>query len=434
MYPTNDELLNAIRLGEDSSLELKAVVFSGSKIKGPGRDELAEEMVAFANAKGGVIILGVDDTNRKITGIPLSRLEEVELLVREVANDSIEPPLYLDIHRIELPDALGNVVPVIRIDIDRSLFVHAAKGRYLYRVGSSKRPMSPDFLARLMQQRSQARLIRFDEQVVPGAPLDALAPKLIRRYRTERSDMDEQVYLRKMSIIGEDQDGVLRPTVCGVLMGTLNPRQYLPHAFIQAVAYRGDLHNAFQQLDAYQLDKQDITGPLDAQVQGGLQFIARNMRIGGTKSAGRSDTPQYDLTAVFEALVNAVAHRDYSICASKIRLRVYRDCLQLFVPGALSNSMEVASLPLRQSTRNEAISSLLARTRVEIPIEGFHVSRDFMMDKRGEGVTLILDRSERLSGKRPVYELIDESELVLTIFAAEVHPSGNSATSDQYLA
>jgi predicted HTH transcriptional regulator len=230
-------------------------------------------------------------------------------------------------------------------------------------------------------------------------------------------------------MLGEDQDGVLRPTVCGVLMGTANPHEYLSHAFIQAVAYRSDLKNAQQQLEAYQLDKQDITGPLDTQVRGALQFIARNMRTGGSKSVGRSDTPQYDLTAVFEALVNAVAHRDYSIYASKIRLRVFRDCLQLFVPGALSNSMEVGSLPLRQATRNEAISSLLARTRVEIPIEGFHVSRDFMMDKRGEGVTLILDRSEQLSGKRPVYELIDESELVLTIYAAEVEPSGDAAAS-----
>jgi hypothetical protein len=84
--------------------------------------------------------------------------------------------------------------------------------------------------------------------------------------------------------------------------------------------------------------------------------------------------------------------------------------------------MEVASLPLRQSTRNEAISSLLARTRADIPISGFQGSRDYLMDKRGEGVTLILARSERLSGKRPVYELIDECELVLTIFAAELLP------------
>jgi predicted HTH transcriptional regulator len=265
-------------------------------------------------------------------------------------------------------------------------------------------------------------MIRFDEQIVPNAPLSALSPELIRRYRTERSDLNDEVYLRKLAVIGEDLDGVLRPTVCGVLMGTAHPEQYLPHAFIQAVAYHGKYEVTPQQLEAYQIDRQDITGPLDAQVHAALQFVARNMRVAGTKSLGRTDLPQYDLTAVFEALVNAVAHRDYSIHASKIRLRMYRDCLRLYVPGALSNSMEVASLPLRQSTRNEAISSLLARTRADIPISGFQGSRDYLMDKRGEGVTLILARSERLSGKRPVYELIDECELVLTIFAAELLP------------
>jgi len=420
MYPTIEELLRAIRLGEDSSLELKEVVFSGGKIKGPERDNLAEVMAAFANAKGGVIILGVDDKSREVTGIPVARLEEVELLVREVAHDSIDPTLSLDIRRIELPDTLGELRAVLRLDIDRSLFVHAAKGRYFCRVGSSSRPMSPEYLSRLMQQRSQARLIRFDEQIVSNARVDSLSSELTDRFRTGRSGADRLVFLRKISMIGEDQEGVLRPTVCGVLMGMHDPREYLTHAFIQAVAYRSDYRAAHDHLQAYQLDHQDITGPLDAQVRSALQFVARNMQIGGTKSLGRTDVPQFDLTAVFEALVNAVAHRDYAIAASKIRLRLYRDCLRLCVPGALSNSMEVASLPLRQATRNEAITSLLARTPVDVPVDGVQIERSFMMDKRGEGVGLILDRSEQLSGKRPVYELIDESELVLTIFAAGV--------------
>ncbi len=71
-------------------------------------------------------------------------------------------------------------------------------------------------------------MIRFDEQIVPNAPLSALSPELIRRYRTERSDLNDEVYLRKLAVIGEDLDGVLRPTVCGVLMGTAHPEQYLP--------------------------------------------------------------------------------------------------------------------------------------------------------------------------------------------------------------
>ncbi len=427
MYQTIEELLRAIRLGEDSSLELKAVVFSGAKIKGPGRDELAEELAAFANAKGGVLVLGVDDKTQDIIGIPTARLEEVETFVRDVANDSIDPPLYLDIHRIELADTFGGFVPIIRVDIDRSLFVHAAKGKYLIRVGSSKRPISPDYLARLMQQRSQARLIRFDEQVVPGTSVSTLSSDLVERYRSELSDPDFDTFAGKLAMLRPDVDGTLRATVVGVLFGTEHPREFLPNAFVQAVAYRGTFETKFDDLQTYQSDAEDIEGPLDQQIIGACQFVFRNMKIAGSKDAGRSDIPQYDLTAIFEAIVNAVAHRDYSIHGAKIRLRIFADQLKLHIPGDLANSMDVGALPVRQATRNEAIASLLAKTPVRLTLRGFETPRQFMMDRRGEGVNQILLRSERLSGRRPIYETVGDGELVLTIFAA--NPSSQSSTS-----
>lgn len=77
--------------------------------------------------------------------------------------------------------------------------------------------------------------------------------------------------------------------------------------------------------------------------------------------------------------------------------------------------MTIESLPLRQAARNELITSLLARC--PIPFDEVAKDRQFIMDRRGEGVPIILTESERLSGKRPVYNLIDETELLLTIFA-----------------
>jgi len=219
-------------------------------------------------------------------------------------------------------------------------------------------------------------------------------------------------------MVGEDQEGVLRPTVCGILLACKRPMDFLPSAFIQAVAYRGNADDAFENLQDYQLDAKDIDGPIDQQVRDACRFIDRNMKISGSKDAGRSDMPQFDLTAVFEALVNAVAHRDYSISGSKIRLQLYNDRLELYVPGDLSNSMDVDSLVMRQAARNEAITSLLARTRVDLELRGLETSRTFMMDRRGEGVNQILDRSETLSGQIPIYKMLDDSELMLTIFAA----------------
>jgi len=410
------DLQEKIRLGEDSFLELKEVRFAGSRVTAPHRDSLADELAAFANGRGGVCVLGIDDRTRDVLGIPLDRLDAVEDFVRQLCLDTVNPPLAPVIERLQLASLTGERLPVIRIDVSASLFVHRSPGGYLHRIGSAKREMQPDYLARLFQQRSQSRIIRFDEQAVPGATLDDLRDDLWQRFATPRSDTERQPLLDKLAMARVDADGVQRPTVAGVLMASANPRVWLPNAFIQAVAYQGnDIRPDATQ--PYQLDAADITGPLDQQVLAACHFVRKNMRVSATKDVGRHDLPQYDLTAVFEALVNAVAHRDYAIHGAKIRLRMFTDRLELYSPGAIPNTMTVESLPFRQAARNEAITSLLAKCTLPAADSDL-TGRSAMMDKRGEGVRLILDNSERLSGHRPEYRLIDDSELCLVIPAA----------------
>ncbi len=417
MFDAPERLLEKIRLGEDSFLECKEVVFAGGKIRGPRRDELADELAAFANARGGVLVLGVEDGSREIVGIPEDRLDEVEQFVSETAHDSVTPPLYPLIERMLLPASDGNERAVIRVEVPQSLFVHQSPGGYLHRVGSSKRVMEPDYLARLFQQRSQTRIIRFDEQVVPQAMLGDLDEQLIERFRTPLSTDDLPVFLRKLGMARPDDSGVLRPTVAGILLGSRQPQRWLPHAMIQAVIYPGRAITEAMEEDVYQLDAKDIEGPLDEQIAEACNFVLRKQATPATKKVGRTDIPQYDITAVFEAVVNAVAHRDYSMSGSHIRLRMFDDRLELYSPGALPNTMTVDSLPFRQACRNETIASLLAKCPAP-PINGLDTPRGTIMDRRGEGVAIILERSEKLSGKRPVYRVLDDSELMLTIFAA----------------
>lgn len=412
-------LLDKIRLGEDSFLELKEVRLAGNKVVAPRRDVLADELAAFANSRGGVCVLGVEDTDRAIVGIPLEHLDKVEDFVRELAIDSVQPPLAPVIERLLLPNAAGERVPVMRVEIPPSLFVHKSPSGYLHRVGSAKREMTPDYLARLFQQRSQARIIRFDEQPVPNATLDDLQSELWQRFASVRTHDPREVLLDKLAMARRDADGVLRPTITGVLLASREPRQWLPNAYIQAVAYRGTdvLPPADTSKLYYQLDAADISGTLDQQVLAACHFVKKNMRVRATKQQGRIDTPQFDLAAVFEALVNAVAHRDYAIYGSKIRLRLFADRLELYSPGAIPNTMTVESLPYRQAARNEAITSLLARCPVPSAEQGM-TGRSAMMDRRGEGVQIILENTERLAGVRPTYRLIDETELLLVIPAA----------------
>ena len=411
-------LLDALRLGESSILEYKDVRFAGKRVTAPRRDDLADTLASFANARGGVFVLGVRDKTHEILGIPLERLDAVTELVRNICADSIKPPLEsVFVDRLLLPSPAGGELAVVRVDVPRSLFVHESPGGYVHRFADSSRRMSPEFLARLFQQRSQTRLIRFDEQAVAHARIEDLSRGLFEPLRTPRSDSDTATFLAKLGMVRTDEEGLARPTVAGLLMATDDPRRWLPNAYVQAVAYRGNAIGAGSANSTYQLDAHDITGPLPHQIIGACRFVARNMRIAATKDQGRIDHPQYDMTAVFEAIVNAVAHRDYSVHGSKIRLRLFDNRLELYSPGAIPNSLTIDSLRYRQSARNEAICSLLARC--PIPDEAWlTTARKNMMEKRGEGVPIILENSARLSGREPEYNLIDDAELLLTIHAA----------------
>ena len=137
------------------------------------------------------------------------------------------------------------------------------------------------------------------------------------------------------------------------------------------------------------------------------------MLVRAAKGLARSERPQFSERAVFEALVNAVAHRDYSIHGARIRLHLFGDRLELHVPGALANTLAPDSLHLRQASRNELIVSLLARCPAPADL-----GRTHMMDRRGDGVPIIRAECERLSGRLPEYRLIDDSELRLVMRAA----------------
>ena len=410
----HEDLARRIRLGEDSTLELKRILLSGARVAGPDRGDFADEMASMANGSGGTVILGIDNASRDVLGIPLDRLDAVETWVREICNDSLRPPLDATIRKIELPDASGSPVAVIRIDVPRSLFVHRSPGGYFRRIGSSKREMSPEMLARLFQERSQSRVIRFDESVVPRTSLADLDEELTRRFLRRDSTPAEED-LRKLRVAAADENGFSRLTVAGVLMCTHAPGNWMPHAQIQAVSYSGERNDV-----NYQTDARDLVGPLDSQVMEALHFVNRNMLVNAAKEVARRERPQFSERAVFEALVNAVAHRDYSMAGARVRLHIFRNRIELYVPGSLANTLTPDSMHLRQYSRNELIVSLLARCRVP---SNATLDRTHMMERRGDGVPIILEESYELSGTYPEYALIDDSELRLVIWAAELDAS-----------
>jgi len=409
MFDSPEELLRKIRLGEDTSLELKTIHFRGGRVSDPRRNDLADELAAMANTHDGVVVFGIDDKSREIVGIPVDRLEDVERYVFEICNESIRPPLLFRSFRMELPDSSGSLQAILKVEIPRSLFVHESPGGYFYRQGSSKRKMPPDYLARLFQQRSQARLIRFDEQPVPNSAMSDLSEPLWRRFTT-RSEEPSEIVLMKRNLLSRKENGEIRCSVAGVLLCCEHPQKFLSNAYIEAVRYRGS-----RQDSNYQTDAQKMYGPLDAQINQAMAFLKRNQTIFAEKKPYRIERPQFSERAVFEAVVNAVAHRDYSIFGSKIRFFIFDDRLEIYSPGALPNTVTIDSIALRQATRNELITSLLAETPIAESIGT--IGRGFYMEKRGDGVPIIFEESLKLSGRRPEYRLIDDAELLLTIWA-----------------
>ena len=144
-----------------------------------------------------------------------------------------------------------------------------------------------------------------------------------------------------------------------------------------------------------------LAGPVSDQIDAGIAFVARFMQTG--------DSPQYDIDVVDEAIVNAVAHRDYAIAGSKIRLFLFADRLELYSPGKLPNTITIDDMAYRTFTRNQLLVSFLSRIRSKRTGQVF-------LESRGEGVRKILEDGEAHSGRRPKYELFGD-ELRLTLWA-----------------
>lgn len=397
-----------VRLGEDSELEFKEVRFKGNRVSSPKRAAVADELAAFANSPGGRLVFGVTD-QRQAQPLNPDEMDAVSDFVTELCSDSIDPPLDFSLHRVPVPDQPDSGVLLVTIPASRT--VHRSPGGFLRRRGNSKRLMAPAEIRRLLQSRGRSDAESTDTQVVAGTGLSSLDPELWRRYASSRTDDPAGTALGKLKFVKEDDHEALRATVGGVLLASSNPREWLPNAFIQAVCYSGDRLDGNRQLDA-----QDITGPLDQQIRDAVRFVTRNRRVAARKEPARRDVPQYSERAVFEALVNAVVHRDYAVSGSKIRLFMFSDRLELHSPGGLGNSMTVEDLRTSQFTRNELLASRLGQCPVgEVAGAG---GRRYFVERRGEGVGVIEDETFALAGRKPLFQVVGERELKLVLPAA----------------
>lgn len=421
MYDSPAELLRAIHAGEDSLLEFKELVFEGRKIiassEGQASPWLARQLSAFVNSDGGVLVLGVADS-KAIVGVDPERIDDVQQFVTNVARDGVEPPLdhLVIIDAVQLPVAGGTRV-VVKVEMRPDYHaVHAPKGaRPTVRAGNTTREVSMEALPRLLARRGS--LTPVDERPVLSATIDDLDRDAIGAYHQMRfgrpaDDIDRLT--RNLKLVVDDEVSGPHPTVAGLLVFGRDPQAHLDGARIDLVAYDGDVSDTDRRLDA-----RTFGGTVLNQLDQATSYFAASplLAVASRKDElGRHDRPTYSLRAVQEAVVNAVAHRDYALVGAQVRVQLFSDRIGVTSPGRLHNSLTPDDLfagaqPFR---RNQVLVGFL--THMPGPSSG-----RVLMESMGEGFLTLVRESEELSGRRPEVRIHTEA-VTVTIFAAVPEP------------
>lgn len=338
--------LNAlIAGGEDSFTEFKRDVTQ--------RTDFADEMIALANTEGGRILVGVEDDG-SIVGV--SDVRQTEQSIINIARDNCNPALNVTINSVAVN---GKIVLVVSVPRRIGPPHEDNSGRCYLRVGSSKRLASPEERARLLQA---AGLIHFDETPVfrtglDDLDLDAFGAYYERIYSQPFSVAEVPLarMLENMRFLVEDLEGNSCLSVAGLLLFGKRVQDFMYYARISAVRWAG--------LEAGEdiIDRLEITGCLSDQIEHAEAFCRRNTRLSThIESARQEDIYQYPRPALREAIVNAVAHRDYSLIGAQTLLYIFDDRIEIRSPGSLPNSVTLENVRTHYSkARNELIARVL---------------------------------------------------------------------------
>ncbi|HEY81008.1 MAG TPA: transcriptional regulator [Caldilineae bacterium] len=308
--------------------------------------KIAEAMAALANAHGGLVILGATKA-RKVPGVGDPDVAR-ELMASAALLPS--PPLILPLPQLIELD--GKTVCVSQVPAGLP-HVYSVRGQYLVRSGRETRPLMPHELRILLLNRGEAS---FEAQTPHGATLEALDPDRVRAYihlLKRPPDEDPNDLLLSRGCLAETDKG-LRPTMAGLLLFGKHPQRWLRSAEITGVRYAGPAMSD-------DFIREDIQGALPDQIRQAEAFVNANMRRGmRIRGFEREEVPEYPISVVREAIVNAVAHRDYSIRGDNIRILMFSDRMEVYSPGRLPGHVTLDNIVEERYSRNEAIVQVLS--------------------------------------------------------------------------
>ena len=350
-----------------TELELQALIDQGEgfhlefKESGEAKN-LSKEIVAFANTKGGIILIGVDDDgvikSKRLTNDDRSKVESVAR--------NCDPSIDI---LVETVDNQPNVL-VIHVKEALNKPYRCSTGFYA-REGASSVKRTTDEIYQMFRDGNR---FSFDDTLCLKSDFETdFEPTTLKRFLAEAKitqNLTEEDTLSNLGVLKE-VEGKKVFTNAGVLFFTHATRKLLPHAIIQCARYNG-LDKV--DIDDYKEMDQDVISNID----GCFTFLRRSLDVGFEFETGkptRNERWEIPYQALKEAIVNAIAHRDYIERGSHIQVEVFDDRVSITNFGGLLRGMKEEDLGRKSVRRNHELVNL------------FHIA-DFI-EKLGTGILRI---------------------------------------------
>ena len=362
-----------------NSTEIKSIIASGEgynaefKVSIPSKTkEITEEVCAFANASGGVVLIGVDDTNT-IKGITIDNAKRSAI---QNSINEISPVLKCDFNIVEID---GKDIAVIEVPSGQNK-PYVLSGAIYVRQGPNSQKLTT--VEEMRDFFQQADKIYFDDAICKEATIEEdIAKENIKTFRFEaglvNATSDEQLFTNLKLVTN---DGQLKNGV--VLFFGSNPEKFFEKAVIRCVAFEGTDKR-------YIVDDKVMNGTLYQQYQKSMIWLKSKLDvrydIEGEGGKPRKELWEIPETAFKEIIINSLAHRDYYDKGARITIEVFDDRVEISNPGGLVSAVPRSEFGKRSASRNPLIFGLFERMRLVEQIgSGITRIRDVMND---EGLT-----------------------------------------------
>jgi ATP-dependent DNA helicase RecG len=332
-------------------------------------DELSETLAALANAQGGMAIVGIAGKSKKLEGIADAAAARLAVLDAALA---CTPPLVLPLPEVVVVRDVTLLMLVVPAGLPHVYSVH---GKYLRRIGATNQPIPPDALRKLLLERGETSWERLTPEGATLADLDQTKLGAYVRRVGAAAEADPLAFLFRRGCVarvagngsleaGDDTVALMSnsqpsvpnyiPTNAGLLLFGKEVDRFFPQCEVTLVRYRGrEMSDEFL--------REDIHDTLAETVRRAELWLSEHMRR-GSRMVGleRQDWVQFPQGAVREALVNAVAHRDYTVRGEGIRIALFGDRMECYSPGRLPGHMTVENIVEERFSRNETLVQVLA--------------------------------------------------------------------------